>query len=835
VDRSLCTGHTIHESHEGESYFTRDEKRKPVQMLLKDLRFGIRSLLKRRGFTLVAVTTLALGIGATTAIFSVVNGLLLRPLPYRDEQRLVMLGQSNRKMGVTREGVSPANFLDWREQARSFASVAAAEQWGYTLTDYGEPEAMRGWAVTKGFFEILGTNALIGRTLLPEEYEQEKKVAVISYGLWQRRFGGDTQIIGRQLTLNKEPTTVVGVMPPEFDYPHPANREVWGPRQSRPNDPRIRGGSLFRVVGRLRDGVTLEQAQQEMNGIAAQLGRQYPQTNSDVGAVLVTLREQLVGQVRPALYILFGAVGLVLLIACANVASLLLVRASEREREFAVRAALGASGSRLLRQLLTESLLLSLLGGLGGILVSKGLIGVIVAMSPSNLPLTQIQLNPVVLFFAVAVSLMTALIFGLAPAIQASRTSLQDVLRGGRSETAGRRRQRIRQTLVISEIALALIVLVGAGLLVRSFVTLLHTDPGFTPDKGLALEVQLGTLTVAERNVFVDQVLEKLAALPGVQAVAVSSALPFHDNQVALPSPIKISDRPTGPAGTEPIALMIKASEDYFRALGVPLLQGRLFDQRDRGNAPTVVLINETMARRLWPAETPADGPIGRKISFTAAGQNLTAEIIGVVGAVRPTGFDSEPRPEFYLHYPQSPAGLVTVFVRTAGDPAMLLSSVKAEIREVNRNQAFLSVNTIAQLVDKTTAQRRFNLLWLGAFAVLALVLATVGLYGLISFSTVQRTKEIGVRMALGAQQRDVLRLVMREGISLALIGVTLGLVTVAAASRLMKSLLFGVSSTDPLTFACTAVLLTSVALLACYIPARRATKVDPLVALRHE
>jgi putative ABC transport system permease protein len=594
----------------------------------------------------------------------------------------------------------------------------------------------------------------------------------------------------------------------------------------------MRGGSLFRVVGRLRDDVTLEQAQQEMNGIAAHLGQQYPQTNSDVGAVVVPSREQLVGQVRSALYILFGAVSLVLLIACANVASLLLVRATERESEFALRAALGASGKRLLQQLLTESFLLSLLGGLGGILLSKGLIQAIVAMSPSNLPLTQVRLNPIVLSFAVVVSLMTALIFGLAPAIQASRIDLQDVLRGGgRSASGGRRRQRIRQTLVISEIALALVVLVGAGLLARSFVALLHTDPGFTSDKGLALEVQLGTLSVAERSVFVDQVLEKVAALPGVQAVAVSSALPFHDNQVALPSPIKISDRPAGPPGNEPIALMIKTSEGYFRALGVPLLQGRLFDQRDRGNAPPVVLVNETMARRLWPAETP----LGRTISFAAAGQNVTAEIIGVVGAVRPTGFDSEPRPEFYLHYPQSPAGLVTVFVRTAGDPAPLLPAVKAEIREVNRNQAFLSVYTIAQLVDKTTEQRRFNLLWLGAFAVLALVLATVGLYGLISFSTAQRTKEIGVRMALGAQASDVLKLVMREGISLALIGMALGLVVVAAASRLMKSLLFGIGATDPMTFASVAILLTLVAMLACYIPARRATKVDPLIALRHE
>lgn len=801
-----------------------------METIINDIRHGTRTLLKRPAFTALAVITLALGIGATTAIFSVVNGLLLRPLPYRDDQRLVTLGQSNRKTGVAREGVSPANFFDWREQARSFSEVAAAEQWGFTLTDYGEPEGMKGSVVTKGFFEILGSNALVGRTLLPEDYENTAPVVVISHGLWQRRFGGDPQIIGRNLTLNNEPTTVVGVMPTEFDYP--ANRELWAPREGRPSDPQNRGGSLFRVIGRLRSEVTLEQAQQEMNGIAAQLGQQYPQTNTDVGAVVVSLREQLVGHVRLALYILFGVVSLVLLIACANVAGLQLVRSSERQREFAVRAALGASGKRLLQQLLTESLLLSLAGGVGGILVSKALIGVIVAISPGNLPLTQIRLNPIVLFFAAGVSLMTALIFGLAPAIQASRINLQVVLKGGgRSETAGRRRQRVRQVLVVSEIALALVVLVGAGLLVRSFVTLLHTDPGFTPDKGLALEVSLGRLPAAERTVFVDQVLERVSTLPGVQSVAVSSALPFHDNQVALPSPIKISGRPAGPPGSEPIALMIRASEGYFRALGVPLLHGRLFDRRDRENAPPVVLVNETMARRLWPAETP----LGRTISFTAVNQNMTAEIIGVVGSVRPTGFDSEPRPEFYLHYPQSPAGLVTVFVRTAGDPAPLLPAVKAEIREVNRNQAFLSVYTIAQLVDKTTAQRRFNLLWLGAFAVLALVLATVGLYGLISFSTAQRTKEIGVRMALGAQPGDVLKLVMREGLDLALIGVALGLVAVTAASRLMKSLLFGVGATDPLTFASVALLLTFVALFACYIPARRATKVDPLVALRYE
>jgi putative ABC transport system permease protein len=807
-----------------------------MQTLLQDLRYGARMLMKKPGWALIAILTLALGIGANTAIFSVVNGLLLRALPYRDAARLVSLGQSNRQTGAAREGVSPANFLDWREQARSFEGIAAAEQFGFTLTGEGEPEALRGWVVTKGFFDILGTNALLGRTLLPEEYEPgQAQVVVLSHALWQRRFGGNPQVIGRKLTFNEQLFTVVGVMPPGFQYPpgrEPPGRELWAPREPRPSDPQNRGGSLFRVIGRIQPSVTVEQAQQEMNGIAARLSQQYPQTNTGVGAVVVSLREQLVGQVRLALYVLFGAVSLVLLIACANVASLLLLRATERQREFALRAALGAGNWRLRQQLFLESLLLAVPGGLGGLLLSSWLIELIISLSPSNLPLQQIRLNLSVLLFATGISLLTAVIFGLAPAWQVARNDLQTVLKeGGRTETAGRGRLRFRQALVVTEIALALIVLVGAGLLLRSFRALLQTDPGFRTDHGLAFEIQLGRRPAAERIVFFDQVLEKVSALPGVQAVAVSSALPFHDNQVALQTVVKLVDRPASLAGNDPTAFMIRVTDGYFRALGVPLLQGRLFNQRDRGEAAPVVLVNQAMARRHWPNETP----LGRKLSFTASGQNLTAEIVGVVGAVRPSGFDSEPRPEFYLHYPQSPAPLATLFVRTANDPATLLSAVKEKIREVNRNQVFLSVYTSAQLVDKTTAQRRFNLLWLGAFAVLALVLAAVGLYGLISFATAQRTQEIGVRMALGAQTGDVLKLVIKQGLSVALLGVGIGIVVAAALTRLMKSLLFGVNATDPLTFALIALLLLSVALLACYLPARRATKVDPLVALRHE
>ena len=803
-----------------------------MQTIWQDVRFGLRGMKRKPGFSVIAVLTLSLGMGATTAIFSVINGLLLRPLPYRDETRLFTLGQSNQKTGATREGVSPANFLDWREQAHSFEAIAGAEQWGFTLTEEGEPEAMRGWVVTPGFFEILGSPPVLGRTLQREDYEPgNEQVVVLSHGLWQRRFGGDAQVAGRQIRLNNQTFTIVGVMPPEFAYPHPPDRELWAPRPGRPGDPQQRLGNLFRVIARVKAGVSIEQSQQEMSAIAEQLGRQYPQTNDGIGAVVTPLREHLVGHLRLALYILFAAVALVLLIACANVAGLLLVRAAERRREFAMRAALGAARGRLQRQLMIESLLLSLPGGMGGLLLSKWLIDVIVTLSPASLPLRQIELNLPVLAFALGVSVLTAMIFGLAPAWQATRIDLQTVLKDGGRTESGSGRQRLRQALVVAEMALAIVVLIGAGLLVRSFVTLQQADPGFRAQSGLALEIQLGRRSPAERIVYFDQVLENVASLPGVEAVAMSSALPFHDNQVALQTAVQMIE-PAAPMGSrESTAYMIRVSEGYFRALSIPLREGRLFTPADRGDLAPVTLVNATMAARLWQADTA----LGKKISFVASGQNLTAEVIGVVGDVRPRGFDSDTRPEFYLHYPQSPAPLATLFVRTEKDPAAVLPAVKERIRQTYRDEAFLSVNTIDQLIDKTTAQRRFNLLWLSVFALLALFLAAVGLYGLISFSTAQRTREIGVRLALGAHSSDVLKLIIREGLKLALTGVALGLLAAMTLTRLMKSLLFGVSSLDPLTFASIALLLTVVALLACYVPARRATKVDPMVALRYE
>jgi putative ABC transport system permease protein len=803
-----------------------------MNTLWQDLSLGARMLLKRPGFTLTAALTLALGIGATTAMFSVVNGVLIRRLPYRDEARVVVLWQNNLKNGVDREETSPANFFDWRDRAQSLDIVSAAEPFAFNLSGTGEPETFRSWIVTAGFFDALNVLPLYGRTFLPEEYEAGKgQVIVIGYGLWQRRFGGDPNLVGRQFTLNGQPHTVIGILPPEFQYP--PGRELWAPRQPRNNDRQVRGASFIRVVGRLKPGRSVAEAQAEMNNIAAQLAGEYPQTNAGAGVVVAPLREAVVGQARRGLLVLFVAVSLVLLIACANVASLWLSRMTERSRELAIRAALGAGRGRLLRQLLSECALLALLGCAGGALLANWLVDAIVAFGPRDLPrLNQIELNPTALGFAVAISLLTSLIFGLAPALQLLRPDLQESLRAeGRTMTGGRRQKRLRNLLVVSEIALALGLLVGAGLLTRSFIALLRVDPGFATERALALETMIGRNRNAEQRIaLLEQTLPRVQSLPGVQAVGITSALPFHDNQVLTPASVKIEGRASA-LGQDPTAYVINVTPEYLRALGVPLLRGRELNQFDKADAAPVALVNNSMATRNWPTEDP----VGKKITFAVSGRALTCEIVGVVGDVRPNGLDSAPRFEIYLPYAQSPASLVTWVVRTTGDPLKELSAIKEKIREGNPTQTFLSIATMDQLVDRTITQRRFNLMLLGSFAALALILAAVGLYGLISYTTAQRTHEIGVRMALGARTGDVLRLVVGQGIKLALVGVLIGMGGALAVTRLMRSLLFGVSAVDPLTFVVVEMSLTLVALAACWLPAWRATKVDPLMALRTE
>ncbi|MGH9868103.1 MAG: ABC transporter permease [Candidatus Polarisedimenticolia bacterium] len=800
-----------------------------MHTIWQDLRYGARMLLKQPGFTLIATITLALGIGATSATFSVIHGVLLSRLPYPDEERIVTLWQSNLKSGVEREETSPANYLDWHERQQSCEAVAAVEPFGHTLIGSGEPERFRSWLVTEHFFEILGTAPAHGRTFMPEEFEAGRgQVVVLGYGLWQR-LGGDPALVGRPLTLNGQPHTVVGVMPPDFQYP--PGRELWAPRSPRDSDRQIRGGSYIKVVGRLKPGVTPGGAQAEMSSLAQQLAAEHPDTNAGVGAVVVPLREALVGQVRRGLLVLFGAVGFVLLIACANVANLLLAHGARRSRELSIRAALGAGRSRLVRQLLVESLILAAAGGAGGLLLARWLIDAAVALSAGALPrLDQVGLDPMTGAFAAALTLMTALVFGVAPALQLTRPDLNASLKEeGRGASGGRSRQRLRHLLVVSEMALALVLLAGAGLLVRSFVTLQRVDPGFSMDPALTLEVQMGRNRSPEQMAsFVAQALERLRSLPAVRAVGLTTALPFHDNQITLPTTFNITDR-TVPPGQEPTAYQIAVTPGYLAALGVPLLRGRALSDVDAADAPSVVLINQTLARRHWPHEDP----IGRKIAFDAFGEAAECEIVGVVGDVRPRGLDSEPQPEFYRPYAQAPFGSVTWLVRTGADPSSALSAVKEKIREVNPTQTFASIATLEQLLDRSTGTRRFQLFLLASFAALALALAGVGLYGVISFTMAQRTHEIGIRMALGARGSDVLRLVIGEGLMLTLAGVALGLAASLVLTRLMASLLFGVRATDPLTLVAVALILSVVALLASWVPARRATRVDPNIAMR--
>ena len=803
-----------------------------MENFVRDLRAGVRTLAKKRGFTIVVVLTLAVGIATNTAIFSIVNGVLLRALPYQHDDRIVTVWQTAPKRGVEREETSPADFFDWQEQSQSFEEFGMAEPWGHLLTGEAEPEALRSWVVSPGFFEALGARPFLGRTFLPEEYQPGgSAVVVVGYKWWQSHFGGDRNLIGRKLTFNNQPTTVVGIMPPEFEYP--PGRELWAPRPRRDNDMQNRGRTFIFVVGRLKPGRSSEQAQQEMNTIARRLAEQYPQTNAGIGIILLPLRHILFGDVRPALLVLFGAVGLVLLIACANVANLLLARAAERQREFAIRSSLGASRGRLVRQLMIESLMLAGLGGIGGVLLSSWLIHVIV-LSANRLPrLEQINLNSSVLLFALSISVFTALLFGLAPALQNTRLNLQDALKEGtHSTTAGSARQHFRRALVVTQVAVAFVLLASAGLLARSFVALLEVDPGFTANKALTLEVQLARRTTEQRTAFLNETLEKLAAMPGVAGAGAASALPFSDNQVAQPTTIKIEGRASVAPEGDATANLISVTPDYFHALGVPLLGGRLLTRFDTKDVP-VAVINHTMALRYWPAEDP----IGKKISFRSYGGDFTAEIVGVVGDTRTEGLEIEPKPEIFVShassigYPNS----MTYYVRTATDPLRLLPAVKEKIREVNKEQAFSSVATIDQLVERSLNRRRFNLLLLASFAVLALILAGVGLYGLISFMTMQRTHEIGIRMAFGADPRDVLKLIIGEGMTLTLAGIVIGLLASFALTRLMESLLFGITAMDPVTFVGIAFVLGAVPLLACYIPARRATKVDPMVALRYE
>ena len=802
--------------------------------LRQDLVYGVRMLLRKPGFSLTAILTLALGIGASTAIFSVVNGVLLRPLPYNDAERIITVWQNDHRRGIPQQKLSPPNFLDYKQRNQVFESMAVLRPYGLDYTGGGEPETLQAWLVSEGFFQVVGVNALHGRTFLPEEFQQgQQQVALLSYSLWQRRFGGDPKLVGQKMVLDGAPYTVVGILPPDFHFTD--KRELMVPYVISEGEKRRRSATYLAAFARLKPGVTLDQARADMNSIATQLAQEYPQTNQDVGITAIPLPEQYLGEVRPALLMLFAAVGLLLLIAATNVASLLLVRGAQRGREFAVRAALGATRKRLIYQLLIENFILGLLGGLGGFLLSWS-VYLILAFSPSTLPrISEVRVDTTVLAFALGISLITAIVFGLLPLVNLSKPDLQGTLKeGGRGATHGFMHHRLRSLLVISEMALALVLLIGAGLLARSFVRLLQNDPGFATDNVLTLQVHVYNLNPKpeQQIAYFQQVLERIKHLPGVKDAGAVSAPPFvGEGSIEINNPFTIDGQPAPPQGQEPTAYQTVVTTDYFHTLSIPVLRGRLFTQSDNEQAVPVALINSTMARRFWPNEEA----VGKKITMRWSNQPLTTEIVGVVGDVRHTGLDSSPRPEIFLHHPQAPFGSMTFVVRTVGDPLKLLPEIKGELWAVNKDQPIYSVRTEEQLVSDSLASRRFSLFLLGVFAVISVILAGVGLYGLISISTSQRTQEFGIRIALGAQASTILKMVIREGVLLALIGVGIGLVGSFVLTRFLSNMLFGITSTDPLTFAAISVLLLLVALLASYIPARRATRVDPIIALRQE
>jgi len=805
-----------------------------METLLQDLRYTVRMLLKKPAFTAIVVLALAIGIGANTAIFSVVNAILLRPLPYKNFDRISMIWMDNPKLGVAEDWHSYPNYMDYKQQNQVYEDMAAFNNRSFNLTGVGDPLRILGAWNTASLFSVLGVEPSIGRVFTEEEEEPGKDlVVVLSNSLWRGRFGGDPNIIGQTISMNGANRTVIGVMPASFSFPDKTT-EVWVPLAIPPQRKQARSFISFKAVGRLKPGVSMTQARADMGAIAKRLDEEY--SKSDYGVNLVLLRDQETRTVKPALLVLLGAVAFVLLIACANVANLLLARAAIREKEIAIRLALGARRWRIIRQLLTESAVLGLVGGTAGLLMAVWGLNVLVALSPGDIPrFDQAGIDGRVLAFTLIVSLLTGLIFGLVPSLQASKPDLNNTLKeGGRGTTGGAGGLRVRNLLVVSEIALSLVLLVGAGLLIRSFMRLQQFDLGFNPNNLATMRIQLpGTKyrEPAQVDAFYKQLFERIDSVPGVQSVGGISDVFLTDTPNS--TNFSIEGRPV-PTGADAIEVPLDSvSPSYFRVMGIPLRSGREFDDRDvRGSTP-VVIVNETFVRRFFPDEDP----LGKRFVYGQPGpdNNEWITIVGVVGDMRRTGFDRPVRPETFLPQSQNPSGTLTIVARTSADPAKFSSTLRSEVWGIDKDQSVFDVKTMDQTLSEMSSQRRFNMLLLGVFAALALTLAAVGIYGVMSYSVAQRTHEIGIRMALGAKTTDVLGMVVRRGMLLASAGIGMGLIGAAALTRLMSSLLYGVSATDPLTFVVIPIVLAGVALAACFVPARRATKVDPMVALRYE
>jgi len=799
-----------------------------------DTRYALRTIAKRPLFYSLVVLTLALGIGANAAIFTVVNGVLLRPLPYPQPDRLMTVWTHNPRQGFDKDVSTYPNFDDWRRSSQSFEHMSAYFGASVTLTGSGDPAQIRGARVTPEFFETMGVAPARGRGFSAADGQAGgERVVILGHALWMQRFGGDASVIGRRIMLNGVPFEVVGVMPETFK--HPADAELWLPLAPVGQFQELfgaRGSYWLTIVGRLKPGVARPAAQSEMDAIAARLEKQYP-VNAGIGIVLVPLHEELVGDVKRPLIILLGAVCFVLLIACANVANLLLTRAASRQRELAIRAALGAGRGRLVRQILTECVVLGLLGGAAGLLLAAFGTDLLQALAPPELPrLSNIGIDRNVLAYAAAASVFTSLLFGLVPALHASRRDSGGHLKeGGRTGTAGRAGGRVRAALAIGELALALVLLVGAGLLIRSFIALNNEDPGFATRGVLALRIDLPAASYGEPARiagFYDQLIERLDALPGVEAAAAGSSLLL--SRLPGSGGISIEGRPPLPPNARNIPVVYDSvTPDYFATLQIPLRRGRMFTAADGPQSAQVVLVNEAFVRRFFPNEDP----LGRRVTFGDPAQGRWQTIVGVVADTKRGGFEREPWAETYFPMGQSPDSRAFVLLRTGGDPVTLAAQARAAVWSIDPNQAIASIRTVPEMLAQRELNRRFTTLLLGVFASVALLLAIIGTYGVIAHGTAQRTQEIGIRMALGADRRSILRMVLAGGLRIAAAGLTLGVLGALALTRVLTGLLFGIGARDPLTFVVVPAALLVVALAACWIPARRAMRVDPAITLR--
>ena len=799
--------------------------------MIKDIRYAIRTLLKRPGFLVVALATLALGIGATTAMFTVVNSVLLRPTQFPEPERIVLLEAVNPRLGIKESNVSVPDVVEWQQQSQSFEQIAGFITWGAFMATGDETERVRAAGVSPEFFPLFRTNPLSGRTIQAGDVQvKSEPVTVLSYGLWQRRFGGAANVINSKITLSGVTGTIVGIMPAGFNYPD--DTELW---TAYPLDAtEARDNRYLNAVSRLKPGVSIAQAQAELDTISQRLAQSYSETNSGWGVRLTELRERMVGELRPALYMLFGAVAFVLLIACANVANLLLARAAYRQKEIAVRTALGASRWRVVKQLLTESLLVSVVSGVIGLVLSVWLVKLLIAISPPNSPrFDEISINWQVFVFAFGLTILAGLLFGLVPALQTSRTDLNETLKeSGRSGSPGGSRNRIGGILIVSEVALSFVLLAGAGLLIKSFVHLREIDPGFQADHVLAVRLTLpsGKYKQGEpRAQIYQQLLEKVKAVPGVQAAGAVLSLPLRGDNFNLGRGVLLEGRPAVPeAATN--AAHLTVTPDYFRTLNIPLKQGRMFTDYDNAQSTKVVIVNETMARQQWPGESP----IGRRFSIWRD-EKFSREVVGVVGDTK-SSLDKEGEQQMYVPYAQDATwGSLSFVVRTSSEPTAVAGAVREAIKSVDKGVATYNLKTMNDVVSTSAAPRRVPMLLLSSFAGVAMLLAMIGIYGITSYYVTQRTREIGVRMALGAQIADVLKLVLRRAMLLVVIGVVVGVAGSIVVTRYLETLLFGVKPIDTLTFVAVAFGLVFVALIASLIPARRATKVDPLTALRYE